>query len=260
MTKYDKIYMVLSMASKQIITYMIDRLVDFKLIEAAYLEKNNNEEDNLYLHVIIKKDKKDLFSKYIKNLFEEMFELTYYKDIESFYDFHNYYLKFNDDLRVFLLIDIDNYSMLKNSISIYDPDKLLSVGDHNISSKIIGETLNEISYLLDIFCTAYRIKDLVKAMRILNYVNKYLLRVLNYMYLPNKVYHNYRECLNLLPETIKNDCIKIVKKIKIDSLLECSKMMLIVLDEQIYKVSIDVASFVNMDFYYSVKRSIFAFC
>ena len=247
------------MENKQIIRYLVDRLAEQKLIEASYLEKNNNEEDNLYLHVVIKNESRELFSKHIQLLFCEMFELTYHKTIESYYDFHNYYLKFNSDVRVFLLVDIDNYNMLKNSIVLFDPNNLLVVADHSISSKIIGDTFNEISYLLDIFGTAYKIKDLVKAMRILNDVNKYVLRFLNYIYLPDKVYHNYRECLNLLPENIKNDCIKIIKKLRVDSLLECSNMMLMLLDEQVSKISIDVAFYVNMDFYLSVKRSIFSF-
>ena len=192
-------------------------------------------------------------------LFSDMFELTYYKSIESYYDFHNYYLKFSSDIRVFLLVDIDNYNMVKNSIILYNPHNLLTANDYMISSKIVGETFNHISYLLDLFSTAYKIKDLVKSMRILNDVNKYILRFFNYQYLPEKVYHNYRECLNLLPEGIKNDCIKIIKKIKIDSLLECSKMIIVLLDEYVSKISIDVAFYINMDFYLSVKRSIFSF-
>lgn len=247
------------MENNQIIKYLIDRLAENKLIESAYLEQKNNENDNLYLHIVIKNESRDLFSKQIQLLFCEMFELTYHKTIESFYDFHNYYLKFNGDIRIFLLVDVDNYNILKNSIILYDPNKLLVINNHNISSQIIGETFNEISYLLDIFGTAYKIKDVVKAMRILNDVNKYMLRFLNYLYLPDKVYHNYRECLNLLPEKIKNDCIKIIKKLKVDSLLECSNMMLVLLDEHVSKVSIDVAFYVNMDFYLSVKRSIFTF-
>ncbi len=247
------------MKGKEIISYLIKELIEQKLIEAAYLENNANRDDNLYLHLVIKNENKELFNKKIKIIFCEMFELTFHKEIESYYDFHNYYLRFNGDIKLFLLIEIDNYKMVNLSDVLFDKEQKLVTGNHSISSEVIGETFNHISYLLDIFNTAYKIKDIIKAMRILNDVNKYMLRFFNYTYLPNKVYHNYRECLNLLPEEIKNESIKIIKKLKIETLLECSKMMIVLLDEHVSKISIDVAFYINIDFYLSVKRNIFSY-
>ena len=238
------------------IDYLMEKLKSLELIDAAYLEKNRNILDSEYVHLIVNENNKGKFLKNIDCYFNELLDLIFWKCIYTD-GICKYYLKFDNDYSLYIILENESYLADINDVVLYNKNNS-NREKIEIKHEDIGEVLNHISYLLDTFNTSYLVKDKIKAMYILNDIMKHMIKFFNYNYIPEKIIHNYRECMNCLPDLVKESCIKILKKLKIDSLLECCKMMIVLLDEHISKVSINVAFVVNIDYYLHVKRNIFS--
>ena len=117
--------------------------------------------------------------------------------------------------------------------------------------------MNEITYNLDRFCNFYKLDDKLMALRYLNIVNEKVLAFFKAMYEPQRVYRSYKELLDSIPRDLKSSYMKVVSKLSINSLIECAKMFIVLMDDFINNMSINIAFVVDIDYYMFVKRNIF---
>lgn len=241
------------MKEKNSLNVLVEELVTLNYLEASYIENRNTEYEEIYLHMVIDPEKKDEFLNSIKNIVDNLPGLVFSKTIEN-----GIYIKLDNNVSTFAVYEFGNYEVLSHSMVLYDPHKKLKAGKQNISYEEIGSIINDISYYLDRFYNTYLIDDKIGSLNFLNLINEMVLKFLAVNYEPTKVFRNYRQVFAELPRDLKPRYNKILAKMRVDSLLECAKMFIILMDEYINNISINIAFVVDIDYYMFVKNLIFS--
>ena len=248
MTKYDKIFMVLNM--NDYLMKFIEKLKKQDFIKTICLE--NGELSCLNVHVLIEEDFKLELQKYIDIFIVENEGLIFYKE-----DFLNgYFFKFEDDFMFRLIINVGNISLL-NECEVIKCSTNNDIQKLSITPELLGNMINDIVFHLDIFNSTFINNDKIKALSILNETYMMVLRFLNYSYQPDNLLVDYRNIVKFLPDEEKDYCLKIERRLKTDTLHECSKMISVLLDGHVSNISISIAFHVNIDYYMHVKNKIF---
>ena len=155
-------------------------------------------------------------------------------DLDSFKkNKDNTYIKFDNDLSCVIYLEIDNFYVYGDFNVFYDPNGKLLKAVITPTPDIIGETLNEITYNLD--------------------------RFFKYLYYPQNTYRNYKSLITDLPRDLKPKYNKMLSKLKIDSLIECAKMVFVLMDNFVSSISINVAFVFDIDYYLYIKKLIFTY-
>lgn len=231
---------------------LIQQLITLNYIEAAYVENRTNEFEEIYLHLVVNEEEKEVFLNSISSIIDNLSSVVYVRKYKT-----SMYIKFDDFVSAFILFDFDDYNVYTHSMVLYDPNKKLNSVKKEVPSDETGYIINDIAYNLDRAYNFLKIEDNIMALRYLNMVNEKVLLFLKTTFEPQKIYRSYKDLLNSLPKDMKNKYLKIVSKLKVDSLVECMKMFVVFMDDFINKISINVAFVVDIDYYMFVKKMIF---
>lgn len=240
------------MKEKNSLDVLLQELITLNYIEASYVENRINEQEEIYLHLVVSTLNKNNFMNEIFSIIDSLPKVVYQKKFKS-----SSYIKFEDNSACFVLFDFDNFEVNTHSMILYDPYKKIVSRKKDVLTDEVGYIMNEITYNLDRFCNFYKLDDKLMALRYLNIVNEKVLAFFKAMYEPQRVYRSYKELLNSIPSDLKNNYMKVVSKLSINSLIECAKMFIVLMDDFINNMSINIAFVVDIDYYMFVKRNIF---
>lgn len=253
MVFYDKITLVFFMEKKNNLHDLVKKIIDAGFTDAIYLEEFNKKEE-LHLHLVITEDKMKLFVKLYNMIIDSISNSIYIKKSSS-----QTYIRFDDDMALFIHFEFDNFYTYCEYNTLYDPNGKLINAVISPTPEDVGNVINEITYNLDRFFNFFRTDDKVNAIKYLSIVNENVLLYFKYMFNPDKEYRNYKTLISELPRDLKPKYNKMLSKLKIDSLIECAKMIFVLLDDFISNISINVAFVVDIDYYLFIKKAIFTF-
>ena len=232
----------------------VKKMIDEEIIDAAYQEQETIKNEEVNLHLVITENKYQKFIKLYNNILESISNVVYIKKNKD-----NTYIKFDNDLSCVIYLEIDNFYVYGDFNVFYDPNGKLLKAVITPTPDIIGETLNEITYNLDRFFNYFRIEDKLTAMTYLSKANENVLLYFKYLYYPQNTYRNYKSLITDLPRDLKPKYNKMLSKLKIDSLIECAKMVFVLMDNFVSSISINVAFVFDIDYYLYIKKLIFTY-
>lgn len=241
----------------QILNNLLNKLVNDHLIKLAYIEKPLSEKnDNINLHIIFNNDiEKGLYLEYIKTYLENNSFLSY----SSIHDNVLHFVS-EDGLTLYLHADNCVYHYEKkvivyNPLNISEDDPFYSLKEDIIIKDIVKaiygltyELHNTYQYCLE---NEYNL-----GLFSLNKANNYLFQFLSDYYLHNPKNHSYNYLFTKM-ENIKVEMLKkIISTCKIESVMECAKMIVWFVDEYIVKLPINIAKEIEIDYYLYMKKQV----
>lgn len=241
----------------QILNNLLNKLVNEDLVKLAYIEKPLTEKrDNINLHIIFNdQNKHEEYLKDIKDYLENNSFLSYSSIQDNILHFVS-----EDGLSLYLHADNCVYHYEKK-VTVYNPLK--------ISGDDVQYTLKENNVIKDMVKSIYGLtyelhntyqycleNENALGLFSLNKANHYLFQFLSDYYLFNPKNHSYNYLFNKMEKPKVEQLKKIISLCKIDSVMECAKMIVWFIDEYIVKMPINVAKEIEIDYYLYMKRQI----
>lgn len=167
---------------------------------------------------------------------------------------------YDDGLHVDLYVTTLNKLSRSDDIAIvYDPNHLLSnyvKVPLMFSPNEIGELINSFLFTSLDFYRAYKRKDFIYSFRVANHMSAILGTFLRTYFDPDFAKLGLKGFLEKVDAETKKKYYEILKKMKIDTVLESVKMMFVLFEGYMIKLPLKIAEHVNFDFFIYAKKKI----
>lgn len=245
----------------QILNDLLNMLVNENLIKIAYIEKPlSSRSDNINLHIIFNdandKDFKTTDSlEMIKSFLETKSFLSYSSITDNILHFIS-----EDGLSLYLHADkviypYDTKVIVYNPLNIDENNEQYNISKNDVKDDMV-KALYSLIYQLHNALKHCLENENVLGMFCLNRASDYLFVFLSDYYLGNPKNHSYNYLLTKM-EKNKADFLKeIITKTKIESVIDCAKLMIWFIDDYIANLPINVAKEIAIDYYLYVKKQI----
>jgi len=142
---------------------------------------------------------------------------------------------------------------------LYDPLHLLD--DYqplplSLSPEEIGKLVGSLCFSALEFHTAYMRQDGLFALRLANHIAADLGMYLRTVYDPEFAKIGLKGFGSHLEDAVRKNYLEILKKLKMETVLEAVQLMFVLLDSYISNLPIKIAEHLNFDFYFYIKRLI----
>lgn len=239
-------------------TIIEDKLVDAIILKGSIAKNTHDEYSNIDLYLIVERDKMDL-------VLDKRFEYleSYANILHHFFVFFScpqMVCVFEDGVRVNLFTTtISNLNNYDSILIIYDPKNLLEnyqKRDFSLSPKEAAEYFNTFNYSLLDFEVAYARKDIAWMFRLANHLFSDLSVILRLVSHPESAKLGIKGLIHVLDSDLKEEYIKIMKKMRSENLLECVIYMVILIDNLVMRMPLEIGQYINYDFHVFVKKKI----
>ena len=99
------------MKEKNSLDVLLQELITLNYIEASYVENRINEQEEIYLHLVVSTLNKNNFMNEIFSIIDSLPKVVYQKKFKS-----SSYIKFEDNSACFILFDFDNFEVNTHSM------------------------------------------------------------------------------------------------------------------------------------------------
>lgn len=249
MKQYDAVEII----SKEIIDAGI---VDAIFLKGSLARGEEDEYSNIDLTCIVKDNNFYRFLEERINLIQTYRPIVYYNFMNNSIDL---IVVFDNGVCLTLTtLKIGDASFADDIAVVFDPNQLLS----NFKKMPLSYSNEEISTLLDSFFlttleffNAYMRKDFYYSFNLTSRLYNYLGIFLRIKFDPEYAKLGLKLFKNIDPYA-NEKFNEITKKLKVDSHLECVKLMYVLVDNYINNLPIKIAEYINFDFYNLVKMKI----
>lgn len=240
-------------------TIMEDELADALFLQGSLARETEDEYSNVDYYAIVNEENLNIFLQKRIDYLESYKNIIYlrednnghYKNLVCIFEnglCFNFYVTKYKDLRIHEAIAIvyDKFGILNDYQSI----------DLSLTASEFGEIVSSFCLNLVEFHAAFMRKDLSYTIKLANNLLTDLTTILRYKVDPTKAKLGIKGLYKILKNNYKDNYISILKKLRMDSILECVQMMVVFLNGLIYNLPIDITANINFDFYEYTKRLI----
>lgn len=230
-----------------------ENLVESIFLKGSLARGNDDEYSNIDMYCLVKNEKYDLF-------LERQIKILRKYDAIVFSKNENKYLICVFETGILLNLYVLKPAELDFSddmVVIFDPKGLL-----NNYNKLpleykpieIGDLFDDFLLLSLEFYNSYKRQDLIYSFTLANRLFETLGIFLRIRYDSDYARLGLKQFV--LDNVIRDKYLDIARKLKITSVLECVKMIYVLLDNYINNIPILIAEYINFDFYAYTKRKI----
>lgn len=239
-------------------TIIDDKLVDAIFLKGSIAKNTHDGSSNIDLYLLVSREKMD-------TVLDKRFEYleSYNNILHHFFVFFScpqMVCVFEDGVRLNLFTTtLENLNNYDSILIIYDPKGLLEdyqKRDLSLSSKEAAEYFNTFNYTLLDFEVAYLRKDIAWMFRLASHLFSDLSFILRMISDPQNAKIGIKGLMNVLEPDLKEEYIKIIKKLRSDNLLECVIYMVLLIDNLIMRMPLEIGQYINYDFHVFVKKRI----
>lgn len=251
------------MIQQKALKIISDEIINQDLALALYLkgsmaEKTDDEYSDVDLYCILKSENIDLFFDRIIDILEKYMPLIFVKKVV--FNIPKIIAIFENGLEFDIYIEVVGKTVEEGKIAIiHDPLGVLK----NYSPKPLGATNEEIGKNIEELCFAlltfeknYKRGDLIFCYRVVSHLVSYLGTFLRQIFDPDNAKKGLKGIDKVLPDEYYDKYLEIVKKQKFDTLLDCAKMIVVLLDGFVTKLPLEIAMNINFDLYDYAKKII----
>lgn len=240
-----------------IIDEIVSNFAKQSIIDYAYIEKpTNNILDDINLHLILNITLNEAIVKELSSVLSSEIKKNYYISYE---ENNNLYYHCVSEENFSIYVYFDNYIYdYKNKIVLYSNNFNEDLG--KLTDSMLIDIINSKILILtnNLFNFSQNIgeNDNIRAFITINKVIDNFISLVATFYLKNPHAHDFTYLKDVLPAKDYELVTKIITMVKIDNMVECSKLIIWYLDEFFGSLPINIACNISIDYYIYVKKII----
>lgn len=250
-----KQYDAVDVISKALI---IDRSVEAILLKGSLARQEEDEYSDVDLCVVVSKEGyEELLAKRLYYL-EKYQPILYYSEAD--FGMKQMICIFENGLHVDLYVTtIAHLSKIGQILKVYDPNGILDnyvTIDHRISPKEFGGIVDSFCFTCSEFYVAYMRKDVAFATRLASHLFYDFTKLYRFKTDFTRASLGFKGILTHQTKEANERYMSLLKKIKLETLLEGVQETMVALNELVYNLPIEITANINFDFYEYTRRLI----
>lgn len=251
------------MEQYEAVTMISERIISVGLCDAVFLKGslargNGDEYSNIDMYVIVEDPNFEKFLDLRLSCLEVYAPILYSTFV--YYRYPQVICIYDNGIHVNLYTTRLKDLSRTDAISIiYDPKKRLANYQRiplSFNDVEIGELLDSFSLNALEFYNAYSRDDQIYAFRIASHLSVDLGTFLRIHFEPDYAKLGLKNYMEAIDSETRRKFTEVMKKLKIDTLLECVILMFVLIDSYIMNLPLKIAEHVNFDFYHFSKTKI----